>query len=238
LEKIGGRVGGSIQLATGGQAPRPFKVVGTFRLGVQQLDDAFIYAALRDVQQLNGTPGRISQIAIRLLDVADARARAEVWARGSLDKVQSWDQANANFLQIFKIQDIFRIFITFGILLVAAFGIYNVLSIIVNQKKREIAILRALGYPPRDILNLFLIQGSILGGLGGIVGLIFGFGICYFLTTLEFDFGSRRGLTVSFDPSIYVQGFFMSFIASIIASVIPAREASRMTPIDIIRQEG
>lgn len=238
LKNVGARMNENILLSTGTMAPRPFKIVGTFEIGVKQIDDLFIYGALRDVQQLNGTPGRISQIAIRLADVDTASAVAEKWSQQAHDKVQSWDQANAQFLQVFKIQDIFRAFITWGILIVAAFGIYNVLSIIVSQKKREIAILRSLGFPPRDILILFLSQGLILGITGAIAGLILGFLLCLYMTTVDFHLVGSKGLIVSFAPSIYVSGFFMALLSTIIASLLPARAASRMTPIDIIRSEG
>lgn len=238
LKNIGARLNDTIFLSAGAQNPVPFKVVGSFELGVKQMDDSFVFAALRDVQQLNRTPGRISQIAVRLADVTMARDFAESLNNITRDKVESWDQANAQFLQIFRIQDMFRYFITIGILVVAAFGIYNVLSIIVNQKRREIAILRSLGYPPKDILNLFLIQGLMLGTAGAVVGLILGFLLGYYLANLEFKFMGQRGFIMSYDPMIYISGFFMAVLSSLVASILPARAASRLTPIDIIRMEG
>lgn len=238
MKNLGGRVGESVWLASGSQNPKPFKIAGTFKLGVKQIDESWIFGALRDVQQLNGTAGRISQIAVRLADVTEARSIAENWALTSRDKVQSWDQANVQFLQVFKIQDIFRIFITWGILIVASFGIYNVLSIIVNQKKREIAILRSLGFPPRDILELFLSQGLILGFTGAMVGLGLGYLLCVYMANLDLNLMGKKGLSISFAPSIYLNGFLMALISTTVASLVPARAASRMTPIDIIRSEG
>jgi lipoprotein-releasing system permease protein len=238
LSKIGARVSESILLSVGGQAPVPFKIVGAFNLGIQQVDDTVIYGALRDVQQLNTTPGRVSQIAVRVADVAQAKTIAQRLGFNSHDKVQSWDEANANFLQVFRFQDIFRIVITVGLLLVASFGIYNVLSIIVNQKKREIAILRSLGYPPGDILNLFLIQGVLLGFVGAVVGLFFGFVMCIYMESLDFKVMGTGGFIISYAPTIYIEGFAMALLSSVVASILPARAASQMTPIDIIRSEG
>jgi lipoprotein-releasing system permease protein len=238
LKKLGAKVGDTLRIATTGTSIQPFKIVGSFHLGVQNLDESFMYGALRDVQQLSATPGRITQIAVRLNDVTLAKDVASRWAINAVDKVQSWDQANASFLQVFQIQDLFRSFITIGILVVAGFGIYNVLSIIVTQKKREIAILRSLGYTPSQILNLFLIQGILIGLTGAVVGLSLGFLTCYGLTLMDFEFAGRRGLTVSFSIWIYIQGFFMAFASSVIASLIPALSASKMTPIEIIRQEA
>ncbi|OFZ19500.1 MAG: hypothetical protein A2Z20_02935 [Bdellovibrionales bacterium RBG_16_40_8] len=96
----------------------------------------------------------------------------------------------------------------------------------------------SLGYPPRDILNLFLIQGVILGFSGAVLGLFVGFFLCVYMGSLDFDMMGQKGLLVSYNPSIYIGAFLMAFISSIMASILPARTASRMTPIDIIRMEG
>lgn len=238
LKKMGGRLGETLFLSSGLGEPKPFRIVGVFEFGIPHIDDLMVYGSLRDVQALNASPGRISHIAVKLYDVTQARMVSEEYGKTSYEKIQSWDQANANVLQVFRMQDLFRNLITIGILAVAGFGIYNVLSIIVNQKRREIAILRALGYPPQDILVLFLTQGLILGFVGAIVGCFLGYLLCYYIQTLDFGFSRGRGMTMSFDPSIYYGGFLMAFTSSIIASVIPARAASRFTPIDIIRMEG
>jgi lipoprotein-releasing system permease protein len=238
LDTLGARLDDTIFLASGTQAPRPFRVVGSITLGIKQLDDALLYGALSDVQQLNKTPGRISQIAVRLHDVAEAQATAARWNQYSRDEVQSWDQANASYMQVFRIQDLFRYFVTIGVMLVASFGIYNVLSIIVNQKRREVAILRSLGYEQRDILWLFLLQGILLGVAGAFIGLFMGYGVCRYLSSMRFDMLGPRGLTISYSIGIYAQGFLMATLSSMLASFIPAYSASRMTPIDIIRMEG
>jgi lipoprotein-releasing system permease protein len=185
-----------------------------------------------------GQAGRISQIAVKLFDVAAAQSVATELGQSSTDRVQSWDQANANFLQIFTIQDIFRAFITFGILIVVAFGIYNVLTIIVNQKKREIAILQSLGFPPRTILQLFFYQAAILGVVGSVLGLVVGYGVCVWLVNLDLNMMGRRGFLVSFDSQIYWTGFFISTLSCVVAGLLPARAASKLTPIEIIRMDS
>lgn len=237
LQKLGARVSQTVML-TVGSSTQPFKIVGSFNLGVQQIDDLLVYGALRDFQQLNGTPGRITDISVMLFNVDLAAPTATQWALESHDKVQSWDQANANILEVFKIQDIFRAFITGSVLLISAFGIYNVLSITINQKKKEIAILRSLGFPPREILILFLFQGVILGIAGALIGSFLGFLLCKFLEGLDLNVMGRKGFIISYASSIYITGFVMAVLSSLLASFLPARAASQMTPIDIIRQES
>jgi lipoprotein-releasing system permease protein len=238
LQKLGAQLNDTVYLTGGTQAAKPFKITCIFHLGVHEVDDNMIFGALRDVQNLNGTPGRISQIAVKLHDVKEASQIANSWQQISRDKVLSWDKASANFLQVFKIQDIFRIFITAGIFVIVSFGIYNVLSIIVTQKRREIAILQALGYEPKDILKLFSTQGVILGAAGAIAGVLVGYLMCVYLKNLDISMMGKKGLTISFRPSIYFSAFSMSCASSILSSILPAFRASRYTPIDIIRMDS
>ena len=135
-------------------------------------------------------------------------------------------------------QDFVRYAIVTVILLVAGFGIYNILSMLVNQKRREIAILRSMGYLPSEIIFLFFAQGLVLGLLGSLAGCIFGYAACRYLQTLPFASGLGSGnLMVSFRPSFYVTGFAFATAASAIASILPARAAGKMTPVEIIRSD-
>lgn len=237
LELLGARVSQTVILSIGTNS-QPYKIVGSFHLGVQPIDDSLVYGALRDFQQLNLSPGRITDISVMLFDVINARDTATEWSNTGHDKVQSWDQANANILKVFKIQDIFRAFITGSVLLISAFGIYNILSITINQKKKEIAILRSLGFTPNEVMQLFLIQGTLLGVTGAFLGSLLGFLLCQFLGSLDINLMGQKGFIISYAPSIYVAAVTMAIVSSLVASLLPARAASRMTPIDIIRQES
>lgn len=239
LENLGARVGDNIMVSAGQGELRPLKIAGVLSLDVEEVDKTLMIASLTDVQQLNKTPGQINEISVSLVDINLANDIASSWELVSRDKVQSWEEVNASFLQIFVFQDIVRITVTTAILVVAAFGIYNVLSIIVNQKRREIAILRSIGYPPSMILQLFLIQGIILGLSGALFGLLIGYGLNLYIETIELSIhiGSGNHLIISFNPSIYLIGFSMAFLSAILASLLPAMAASKLTPIDIIRSE-
>lgn len=239
LERLGARIGEFIRVSSGTGEPRPFKIVGTIEIGVPDIDNILMFASLRDVQTLNRTPGRINEISVALVELDRAQELADSWKTFSRDKVQSWIEANQGFLEIFTLQDIVRYTISVAILVVASFGIYNVLSIMVNQKRREIAILRSIGYSPKRILELFLIQGILLGIGGAITGLAVGFGVKHYVETIKFG-GEHMAidhLLMSYAPSIYVIGFLLAFVSSLVASILPARAASKLTPIDIIRSE-
>ena len=144
------------------------------------------------------------------------------------------------FMEMIRMQDAVRYFITFSILVVAAFGIYNILSIMINQKKREIAILRSIGYPPKDILVLFMYQGVMLGVFGGLIGVLLGYFISIGVESIDlgFEIGESNHLIISYDIDIYIVAFISALFASLVASYLPARKASRMTPMEIIRDQA
>jgi lipoprotein-releasing system permease protein len=129
---------------------------------------------------------------------------------------------------------------TVSILIVAGFGIYNILNMSVTQKRREIAILRSIGYEPLDILRLFFVQGLILGALGGLIGIALGYGLCSYLATIQVSPARMIGsgtTMMSFAPKIYLRAFFLAFGSAGLAGLLPARSAGKLTPIDIIRSE-
>ncbi|MCB0408519.1 MAG: ABC transporter permease, partial [Bdellovibrionales bacterium] len=240
VKDLGVSVGETVNVSIGLGEARPFKLVGIVHLGNEQIDDSIAFANIRDVQSLNRTPGRVSEISVALTDISLSKEKASLWSVYTRDKVQGWEEANAQFMQMISIQDIMRAIMTGAILLVAGFGIYNVLSIMIAQKQKEIAILRSIGYGPNKILELFLIQGLLLGAGGGFLGLIFGLTINSLLGSykLAFEVGKSNHLPISYDASIFITAFLAAQIAAAIASFLPARAAAKLTPLEIIRSDG
>lgn len=234
LNKMGVRVGDSILVSDGRYAPIPFKVVGVFKFGIVNVDDTTAFANIRDVQQAIRRPSEVSDIAIRLTDVEYAQEFAAQYAALAQEKVLSWDQANASILSVFTIQDFIRTFVNVAIMVVASFGIYNILNIVVNQKRKDIGILRSMGFDGNDIVQLFLLQGIVLGSVGGVVGLFLGFLISKFVGTLEIG-NMMGGMVINYSPSIYASGLLMAVGASVVSSYLPARAAGKLRPIDIVR---
>lgn len=237
-KQLGVRLSQNVMVSLANAQPVPFKVVAVFSTGSLAWDRQ-AYGALADVQKVNRTPNQVNQIAVRLRDYTQAAAIATSWQALSVDKVRSWDQINAGIFTIFRIQDAVR-YLTIGtILVVAGFGIYNVLNMTVVQKRRDIAILRSMGYGTGDIIWLFFSQGLILAVAGAALGLSFGYAISLYLQTIPFAGGPMGGgtgrLHVSFDPAIYAQATVLALMSASIASILPARAAGKLAPIDIIR---
>lgn len=240
LNDIGAQVDDTVNVSAGLGEARPFKVVGILHLGNEQIDRSLALTNILDVQSLNRSPGRVSEISVALTDIALSSQIANELDEYTSDEVQSWQEANAQFMQMIEIQDIMRLIMTGTILLVAGFGIYNVLSIMITQKQKEIAILRSIGYPPSKILELFILQGLILGFTGGLLGLLLGFGFNMLIGSYElaFEVGKDNHLPISHDLSIYLTALGVAQLASALASYLPARAASKMTPLEIIRGES
>ena len=212
------------------------KVVGIYSTGNRMGEKSNIYTGITTAQKIGAEPGRITQISVKVKDYQLASQVSDEWKGFSREKVESWDQANASFLSIFQTQDMLRYATTTVILVVAGFGIYNVLSMVVMQKRKDVAILKSIGYENSDILKLFLTQGVALGFIGSVLGIGFGYLITLYLSTLSM--GGPMGQSkvhMSFDSAIYVKAFVLGVGAAVVAAYIPSRSASRMTPIEIIR---
>ena len=165
-ENLGLRKGDSVTVVNGRGDRFQFKISGAYESGNKGVDESLAYVALTSAQNIAGSPGQIYDVAVRLKDVSKSFDKAQEWSNDESAKVQSWEQINAATLNVFQVQDMTRYMMTAIILIVAGFGIYNILSIVVSQKKREIAILRSIGYESQDILTIFMTQGMLLGIAG------------------------------------------------------------------------
>lgn len=241
-QKLGLHLGDTLNIADIKGRILPAKVAGYFSTGMSQVDDVTAYAPIHYVQQANQTPGEIAQIIVKLKDITLAKKIADQWAAVSRENVQSWDEANANFFQVFAMQDMIRYILSFVVLMIAAFGIYNILNMMILQKRGEIAIIRSMGYEAWDIIRLFLSQGLILGFIGGILGLGLGTLVCLYVQSITFAAGVSitriNHMLIAWHAYFYVMGFLLAFLSGLVAGFLPARGASRMHPIDILRAEG
>lgn len=238
-KKLGAQISQNVMVAFADGPPTPFKIVGIFKTG-NKLSDNVAYGALPDVQKVGHIPNRVNKIAVRLHDHSVASALANAWSKISPERVESWDQINASLFDVFRIQDGVRFMSVGAVMMVAGFGIYNVLNMTVMHKRKDIAILRSMGYEPAQIVLLFFFQGLTLGIVGTVLGLICGYLFGLYLQTIPFGGGPMGGgtghLMFSFAPRIYVQSAMLGLLSATLASIMPAAAAGKMTPIQIIRE--
>lgn len=239
-QKLGVALNNTINLTNSTGLVRAFKVSGIFNAGDRRTDDNSAYMDINDLQSFEDKQGKVDTIAVKVVDPYNATALANDWQAFSQEKVESWQQRSENILSVFYVQTFIRYFMVCSILLVSGFGIYNVLNIMINQKRREIAILRAIGYTSHDIVRLFFTQGFLFGLIGGLLGITIGYIICLYIATLP-AVGMSRGsgtMSVTFSWTIYAWGLCLALGSSIFASIIPARAAGKLQPIAIIRSEA
>lgn len=238
-KKLGVRLHQTVIASATSGSKIPFRIVAIFKTDSPYIDYNS-YSSLASAQGLKKTLHQITEIAVKLHDHTQASALANSWTNFEKEKIESWDKINANLFKMFIIQDAIRFFCIGAVLAVAGFGIYNVLNMTVMQKRKDIAILRSMGFSSKEIIFLFFSQGLILGIAGAILGILFGHLLGMYLGTISigsggaYDFGPDH-ILVSKDPGIYLQAFFLGLFSSCLASFIPARAASKLSPIEIIR---
>jgi lipoprotein-releasing system permease protein len=242
LVKLGTRLSETLLISAGKNAPMPFKIVGVFETGIKAIDQSTVFSALADAQSLRGFPSEITDIAVKVRNPFDVQEKVNQWRITANDKILSWQEASASILSVFKTQDIVRNGMTISIIVVAGFGIYNILSILVTQKRRDIAILRSMGFTPKDVMLLFFNQGLILGLLGGLLGLVVGYLLCLLIGSIPIAGGhgvsTSNYMYVTYSVSIYLKAFFIALASATASSLWPSWYASKLDPIDIIREGG
>ncbi|HCU24776.1 MAG TPA: hypothetical protein DF383_07145 [Deltaproteobacteria bacterium] len=240
LRKLGANPGDTIFIVNDLNESFPFQVVGVFQTGVNSFDENSAFTTLADAQSVLHAANQVSDIAIRLKNLEEARNLAGRWGGVFSDKIRSWDQINANFLAVFSLQQMIGFLMIAAILAVTGFGIYNTLFMLISHKRQEIGILRALGYDSRDIRRLFIYQGLCFGILGGLLGCALGYLSCRYIQTISIESlkVSQAGkLIISYAPFIYMGAFLVAFLSCFISSILPARAAGRLSPMDVIRTE-
>ena len=151
---------------------------------------------------------------------------------------EDWATANTAILAGEKIRNMLTYVVSITLLVVAGFGIYNIMNMTVINKIKDIAILKATGFEGRDIIAIFLLQAAFIGFTGGLLGLGIGFGISYLLSITPFDAGdflSIKTFPVIFSAKYYIMGLLFGVVTTILAGYFPSRKASQVDPVAILR---
>jgi lipoprotein-releasing system permease protein len=229
-EDLGLRTGGKLRLDAGDGREAVINVTGIFELGVRELDARYVYLDLKQAQSLLALPGGISVIDVTVQDVFTAdQTSARLRGLTGL-KAESWMESNAQLMNALTSQSMSTRMISFFVAISVALGIASVLAVSVAQRTREIGILRAMGTRRRQMLQVFLIQGAVLGLVGSAVGALAGWGLVGAFNS----FGPKL-FTIVLPPALILAAMALATLSGMGAALVPAWRASRLDPVEAIR---
>lgn len=238
-KKLNAKVGDRVQVTTPFGTTMTLKIVATFATGNVAVDNVKSYASITTVQKiLQRDPGYITTISINLHSMTSAKQLAPEFQAKYGVKSEDWETANAVILQSFVIRNLMTYVVVTTLLVVAGFGIYNIMSMTINDKMKDIAILKATGFSASDIVAIFLVQAIVVGVLGASLGLCIGGTLAYFVSQIPVDFGEFSSMTrfpVAFHLIHYVSGILFGVGATCLAGLLPSRKAGKIDPVQIIR---
>jgi len=239
-ERLGAGMGDTISAVAPSGNALSFKVVGIVATGITAIDNGEAYMLLKLAQVLQNRPNVINAIRIRLDDVTEAERLARRIEAAYGWRTESWEEANRNVLSLFVIQNAIMYSVVGAILLVAASGIYSIISTVVHEKARDIAILKSLGFTEGDILRIFTIEGVIVGAAGALLGALVGEGLIFGLAQVRFEqaegvIRGSGGFILARELWPYVAAGLFAVTAAAVAALIPARRAASLNPVEIVR---
>ncbi|MFN5628727.1 MAG: ABC transporter permease [Bacteroidota bacterium] len=238
-EKILANIGDVIQVTTSKGEKMQMKVVGYFQSGIQEVDKVQSYASIATTQKLLGVPNNyITDIQVKLKDILLAPSLArEFSALYDLDAVDI-QTANSQFETGSSVRTIISYAVGITLLIVAGFGIYNILNMMIYEKMDSIAILKATGFSGNDVNQIFITIALSIGIFGGILGLIFGAGLSYVIDNVPFNtpaLPTIKTFPINYNPKFYFIGAVFSIVTTYFAGYFPSRKASKIDPVLIIR---
>jgi lipoprotein-releasing system permease protein len=223
---------------------RRFRVAAVFYSGMYEYDATYVYTMIDEAQDYFQTDKKISAIEIKVEDAehADLTTPKVVEAVGRPElRVRDWHEINKNLFSALKLER-FATFIILSIaIMVASFCIVCTLLLMVTEKGKEIAILKAIGASDRSILATFMIEGIIIGGIGTVFGVATGLAICtglsWFGLRLDPEVYYIDRLPISVNPADFLTVALAALTICTLSTLYPAYAASRLRPVDGLRYE-
>lgn len=238
-DKMLANIGDVIQVTTAKGERMQLKVVGFFQSGLQDIDKVQSYCSIATTQKLLGASSSyITDIQIKLKDIAVAPSLAieykNLFGTDAID-IQT---ANSQFETGSSIRTLISYAVGITLLIVAGFGIYNILNMMIYEKMDSIAILKATGFSGADVNQIFISIALSIGIFGGSIGLLFGLGLSSIIDQIPFNTAALptiKTYPINYNPKFYIIGGVFSIITTYFAGYFPSRKASKIDPVIIIR---
>jgi len=223
-------------------AMRRFKVLGYFETGMYEYDGSMAYVRLEEAQKMLRMGDAISGIEARVFNIYEAReiSKQIIEKLGYPFWVRDWMQMNHNLFSALKLEKTVMFIILALIIMVAAFNIASTLIMMVMEKTKDIAILKAMGASDKSIRKIFVFNGMIIGAIGTFLGTVIGFVLCGLLEKYKFielpgDVYYLTTLPVKLDIVDVVIIASSALVICFLATLYPASQASKLDPVEAIR---
>jgi lipoprotein-releasing system permease protein len=235
-DKMSLKIGDNLNLTSSKSVNKNLKVVGVFKTSNSKVDKSTSYVNISSAQQmLKENADYVTDINVNLNNFKDAPEVADQLTQITGYKAEGFEQSNETLMAGNRMRKIVMSFISSTILLVAGFGIYNILNMTVTQKINDIAILKAMGFKGKDVVRIFVTQALGIGVMGVIGGLIMAT-IIITLVQKVYIGGDIGYFPISYEPLKYLQGTVVGLVITFFAGYIPARKAAQVDPVSIFRK--
>ena len=238
-DRMMARLGDVVQVTTAQGNRIQLKVVGAFQSGLGDFDKTNSYASLATVQKMLGQPASyFTDIQVKLHDFNQAPLLAKEF--GAIFEVDADDiqTVNAQFETGSEVRNIISYAVGITLLVVAGFGIYNILNMMIYEKLDSIAILKAIGFSPKDVNRIFTSIAILIGLVGSSLGLVVGYLLGVLIDHIPFETEALPTITtypIDYNPKFYLIGGVFGLLTTYLAGFFPARKASSVDPVEIIR---
>jgi len=235
-EKLNVRLNDNITVSSSQGITKTLKVKGIFSTGSAVSDQSKSYINISTAQQfVKEGPSYVTTIYANTLNPDAAPDYAKALKPLTEYKVEPWQVTNADVLSGDLVRNTMMGAISLSILVVAAFGIYNILNMTVMQKINDIAILKATGFSGGDVIKIFVTEALVMGFLGCLMGLVVG-GILIAIMQNVWMGPPVGYFPIYFSPQFFMSSFLLGILATLGAGYIPARKASKVDPVEIFRK--
>ncbi|MCJ7776390.1 MAG: lipoprotein-releasing ABC transporter permease subunit [Desulfobulbaceae bacterium] len=221
-----------------------FKVTAVFDSGMYEYDASMVFVSLKEAQAFLGFGDRVSGLEVRVKDVykSDKVGLKIQNALGNPYWTKDWKVMNRSLFSALKLEKFAMFVILTMIVLVGALNIISTLVMVVMEKTRDVAILRAMGASAKSIMTIFMVQGLLVGLVGTLAGLASGLGICHLLARYKFIslpsdvyYITTLPVRVEFWDVCLVS--LSAVVISFLATIYPSWHASKLNPVEAIRYE-
>lgn len=232
-------VGNTVKLTTASGTQSLLKIVGISQVGIAEIDNTISYTSLGMAQKLLGkSSSYITDIQVKLKNIAWAPAVAKEYKIKYNTDTLDYQTANSQFETGTRVRNIISYAVGITLLIVAGFGIYNILNMLIYEKMDSIAILKAIGFSGKDVRRIFIYLSLMIGVAGGLLGLLVGFSLSLIIDAIPFKIEALPTITtypVYYNIWYYIIGISFALLTSFIAGLLPALKASKIDPVEIIR---